>query len=99
MSQRTGQLTLLLFALVSASALAKPGKDWPLYRGDSLSSGVAQTTLPDKPELLWKYEVKGGAFESTATIAGGVVYIGGMDGTLFALDLASGKEVWGQQCG
>ena len=76
---------------------AKTSKDWPLFRGDPLSSGVAHTTLPDKPDLLWKYVVKDGAFDSTAAIADGVVYIGDLDGKLYAIDLVSGKEIWSQK--
>ena len=89
MSQTTRHLMLLLFGLSlvvfqghaeDAAPAARPAapataKDWPLFRGDPLSSGVAHTTLADKPEQLWKYTVKDGAFDSTAAIADGVVYI------------------------
>lgn len=70
------------------------GRHWPLFRGDSFSTGVAHTSLPEKPELLWKMEVKGGSFESTAAIVDGVVYIGDLDGKLYALDLKTGEKKW-----
>ncbi|HIO00518.1 MAG TPA: hypothetical protein EYN14_00960, partial [Alphaproteobacteria bacterium] len=38
---------------------------WTYFRGNALSQGVANTTLPKKPVLLWKYEVPEGAFEVT----------------------------------
>jgi outer membrane protein assembly factor BamB len=102
---------LMLTAGASVLSLAGLGKDaapttssttanskaWPLFRGDPLSSGVAHTTLPDKPELVWKFEVKDGAFDSTAAIADGVVYIGDMDGKLYAINLATGNEIWHQK--
>ena len=72
----------------------KTQKDWPLFRGDSNSTGVSRSTLPAKPDLLWKFEVKGGAFESTAAIVNDVAYIGDMDGKLFAFEVATGKLLW-----
>ena len=74
MSQMIRHLMLLLLALSlvafqgqaeDAAPAARPAapataKDWPLFRGDPLSSGVAHTTLPEKPEQLWKYTVKDG---------------------------------------
>ena len=66
MSQMIRHLMLLFLALSlvafqgqaeDAAPAARPAapataKDWPLFRGDPLSSGVAHTTLPDKPEQL-----------------------------------------------
>jgi len=112
MSLLPRHVTLLVLGLFAATLLAvaddskpvgrvappAPGKDWPLFRGDPLSSGVAHAALPAKLDQLWKFEVKGGAFESTAAIADGIVYIGDMDGTLFALDLAKGgPPIWSQK--
>jgi outer membrane protein assembly factor BamB len=69
-------------------------KAWPLFRGDTLASGVAKGTLPDKLEVVWSMKVAGGAFESTPAIDGGVCYLADMDGKLYALNLADGKEIW-----
>lgn len=85
---------LLASALTRPSVAADPADDWPLFRGDSRSTGVARTTLPDQPALLWKYEVPKGSFEGTPVIAGGVVYIGDLDGTLYALELTTGQLKW-----
>jgi outer membrane protein assembly factor BamB len=76
-----------LYALANASA------DWPLFRGDSLQTGVSKEKLPDKLEILWKFATKE-AIESTAAIAGGMVYVGSYDEHLYAIDLVSGKEKW-----
>lgn len=67
---------------------------WPIFRGDPQSTGVARSTLPDNPELLWKHTVKDGMFEGTPAIADGVAYVGGLDGYFYALDLATGDERW-----
>ena len=68
--------------------------DWPLFRGDAQSTGVARCVLPDNLSVLWKFTVEKGAFESTPTIVDGVVYIGDLDGKVYALDLQTGKAKW-----
>src|SRR5437868_3686127 len=67
---------------------------WPLGRGNSLAAGVAKTVLPEKPEVVWKVTIDKGAFDGTPVIADGVVYLGDMDGKVFAWKLADGKELW-----
>ena len=48
--------------------------DWPLVRGDSFGTGVAQGALPDELEVLWNYSAgKDAGFEATAVIADGVI--------------------------
>ena len=69
--------------------------DWPLARGDAQATGVAAETLPDNLEVLWKFKAeKNGAFEATAVIVDGVVYVGSFDGNLYAIDLSTGKKKW-----
>ena len=78
----------------SRPAVEVTAKSWPLYRGDAWASGVAKSTLPDKLAEVWTMKVAGGAFESTPAIADGVCYVADMDGKLYALNLADGKEIW-----
>ena len=52
---------------------------------------MAKSSLPDELSLLWKFTVDKGAFEGTPAIVDGVVYIGDLDGKVFALDLETGK--------
>ncbi len=80
--------------LAHATAAGDPGRDWPLFRGDPRSTGVARTTLPDQPVMLWKHQVPKGSFEGTPAIVDGVVYIGDLDGSLYALQLATGEPKW-----
>ena len=68
--------------------------DWALYRGDPRSSGVALGQLPDELVLRWKFTVEKGAFEGTAAIVDGVVYIGDLDGAVYALSLKTGAKLW-----
>ena len=45
----------------ATSVTAEKKKDnWEYFRGNALSQGVAQSNLPEKPELLWEFEVKEG---------------------------------------
>lgn len=74
--------------------------DWPVFRGGDGQSKSPETGLlkewPDGgPTLLWKAEGIGKGF-SSATVAGGIVYVTGDDGGklyVHALDM-QGKEVW-----
>jgi outer membrane protein assembly factor BamB len=77
-----------------ASSVAVDANTWPMFRGDPQSRGVAVSELPDELDLLWKYRVENGAFEGTAAIANDVAYIGDLDGSLFALELETGKLLW-----
>jgi outer membrane protein assembly factor BamB len=72
---------------------AKTGGEWPMFRGNSSSTGVATSELPDQPALLWSFQ-SGGDIESTAAIADGKVFVGALDGVLYALDLSTGQVVW-----
>jgi outer membrane protein assembly factor BamB len=76
-------------------------EDWPLFRGDAKSSGVARSSLPGQLEVVWEKRIPKGAFESTAAIVADpgdpgkkVVYLGDLDGKLYALDLADGNVIW-----
>ncbi len=80
--------------LSSAPPVELTEKMWPLGRGNALADGVARTRLPEKPEVLWKVTIEKGAFDGTPVIADGVVYLGDMDGKVYAWNLADGKEIW-----
>ena len=68
--------------------------DWALFRGDSSSTGVSPFCLPQDLSLLWTFEVEEGAFEATAAIVDGVVFLGDLDGKFFALRLDDGEKLW-----
>ncbi|MFK7766241.1 MAG: PQQ-binding-like beta-propeller repeat protein [Mariniblastus sp.] len=73
---------------------------WNVFRGDALSSGVSPEKLPEDLEVYWEYKVPKGAFEGTALICKAegtddkTVYVGDLDGMLFAFDLETGKKKW-----
>lgn len=79
----------------SSDAKTDIGTDnWTMFRGNSLGTGFSKTELPEKLDLVWTFKVPKGAFESTAAIVGDVVYIGDLDGKVYALDLKTGKKKW-----
>lgn len=83
---------LLPVALFFCTAAAPPDA-WPMFRGDRELSGNAESKLPDKPEVLWKFEA-GDAIASTAAISDGIVYFGSDDEHLYALDFVTGALRW-----
>lgn len=81
-------------AVSAGTVIEAKQNDWPLFRGDARAVGVASSSLPEKLELLWKFPVENGAFESTPVVVDGVVYIGDLDGSFYALDLKTGEKKW-----
>ena len=79
---------------------ANSGDGWHVYRGNAHSTGVAKSPLPDELKVLWEFKVPKGGFEGTPLIVHDpkdgkkTVYIGDMDGRVFALDLESGAKKW-----
>ena len=76
--------------------------DWPMTRGNSLSTGAFPESVGDEFEIEWEFKYAKGAFESGPIIVtqdeGTTVYAAGIDvnvnGKLLAIDLATGKEKW-----
>jgi outer membrane protein assembly factor BamB len=81
-----------------AAALQGPAVSdaWPMFRGSPALAGVSATSLPTPLRLRWSYQAKD-AIESSAAIADGVVYVGSMDGSLYAIALATGVLRWQYQ--
>ena len=91
----TSWLGKLVSALLVAQAAFVAAQDaWPLFRGDPQSQGVYDGTLPASMKRRWQFRVADGSFESTPTIVDGTVFIGDMDGKLYALDLDQGTVRW-----
>jgi outer membrane protein assembly factor BamB len=70
------------------SPVAAPADEWRQFRGTPRLTGNSTSTLPPTLKVLWTYDV-GDLIDSSAAIANGVVYVGGGNGDLLALDLAS----------
>ena len=86
-------LTQRFLYAIAAPAAEPVAGGWPMFRGDPQLTGVAGDALPERLRVRWSYEAAG-AITSTAAIAGGVVYVGSEEQTLYALDLAAGGLKW-----
>ncbi len=76
----------------SQSTIVNP-QDWPTYRHDAARSGLASTAIGAKIERAWNTEI-GGKLTSPV-IAGGQVFVASVDThTVYAMDAASGKQLW-----
>jgi outer membrane protein assembly factor BamB len=94
MITRRGFLIAGLAAAATPAALrARQADEWRQFRGSPQLIGVAPTAPPATLKVLWTHDA-GDIIESSAAIAGGVVYVGAGNGDLLALDLASGKLRW-----
>lgn len=87
----------LIYVLIHSIGQSQASSDdWLSFRGNSQLTGVAPGELPENLELLWTFETEDG-IESTAAIATGTVYVGSLDGYLYALNLENGELQWKYQ--
>jgi outer membrane protein assembly factor BamB len=85
-----------LFLVVAVAGLGAGGAvpaAWPTFRGDNARSGRASPPISDQPRVLWRAEL-GGSVDGSPVIADGRVFVGTSEGTLAALEAASGKRLW-----
>jgi outer membrane protein assembly factor BamB len=67
--------------------------EWPTFRHDNRRSGYARTDVPAEVEQSWKKDFAKKI--SQPTVAAGKLFLSAIDEhTIYALDAASGQEVW-----
>lgn len=72
---------------------AYPASAWPVFRRDNTRSGYARTDVPAELKPAWRKKLA--ARLTQPVVAGGMLIISAADEhTVYALDAASGKEVW-----
>jgi outer membrane protein assembly factor BamB len=82
--------------LVKAPAAAG---DWPTYLHDparaaaNTGENTLSTANASKLTQLWTFKT-GGVIAASATVVGGVVYVGSWDGYEYALDAKTGAQIW-----
>jgi len=89
---------------VAFAQQSSPG--WPMFRGNLSHSGMGTGTFVLAAKLLWKYTTgsaaksnpteytHGGPVESSPAVVNGVVYVGCDDTSLYALNAATGSQIW-----
>lgn len=71
-------------------------QDWAMFRGDAAQRGIARSSLPAKPKVLWTFEAPEG-ISSTAAVTEESVYVGCEDGGLYCLKRRDGSLRWKYQ--
>jgi len=67
--------------------------EWPTFRHDNRRSGYARTDVPAEVERAWKKDF--GTKISQPIVAAGKLFLSAIDEhTVYALDAASGREIW-----
>jgi outer membrane protein assembly factor BamB len=79
--------------LTSDVGPARSGADWPMFRHDTLRSGVSPTTLPAKLDRAWDTNLGGRL--TGPVIAGDTLVVAQIDEhTVHALDAGTGERRW-----
>jgi len=73
---------------------AARGDAWPMARGCPEGTGRSATTLRLPLTEKWHRSLEKTAFGAVPVIADGTIYLGDLDGTFHALDLATGATTW-----
>ena len=94
-AQRRVLATFFILLLLLSIANATLG-NWTSFRGNPQLTGIADSELADNPQLLWTFQA-GDMIESTAAVADGIVYVGALDGVLYAIDAQTGEKQWTYQ--
>jgi outer membrane protein assembly factor BamB len=77
---------------------SQKASDWPTFRGDASSTGVARSSLPEKLEILWERQIPKNNFASTPCVVEvsgrKVAVLSSGNGPIIALDLQTGEPIW-----
>jgi len=76
-----------------AAATPAASDDWPMFRANAAGTAKVPAAVPQKARELWRRHLPGGGL-TAPVCAGGRVFIGATDGTVWALDAADGKVLW-----
>ena len=76
-----------------APLVVEPG-DWPGYRAGPARTAGSPVAAPEKAERLWQYQPKSRVEPTAPVTAGGLVFWSGLDGTVRAAGVDSGKLRW-----
>lgn len=83
----------LLLAVLAASAAAD---DWPMVRHDAAHTGYTADELLPPVKVLWKRSFENGPIATCVEpiVADGLVFVGSLNGTLYAVRAEDGESVW-----
>ena len=74
--------------------------DWPAFRANDSATATTRATIPTAQHCKWQNSPATPFTPTAPTTAGGLVFYGGSDGIVRALDAATGQLRWkGYTCG
>lgn len=76
------------------SPLGELDGDWATYRADNYRSSSTSVNAPEKVVRGWEFEPKHPFSPSPLTAAGGLIFLGGSDCRVRAIEATTGKERW-----
>jgi eukaryotic-like serine/threonine-protein kinase len=92
-------LCLSMFSTFTLKVNAQQSKgDWPMFRSNPSHNGAETGNAALTPTLLWNFTT-GSAVYSSPAVVNGVVYIGSMDGNVYALNAENGNRIWNHPIG
>ena len=68
--------------------------DWPTLRANNARTATSPAGVPDKVQLSWTFQPPAGLPATAPTAAGGLVFVGGHDGAVRAIESATGEVRW-----
>ena len=68
--------------------------DWPTYRGNEQRSSSTQVKVPESVRAAWVFAPSRDYLPTAPVSAGGLVFVGGSDGKVRALDAEDGDLKW-----
>jgi len=77
-----------------ATALTIDSDDWPTFRKDNARSSRTARGVPARATLRWESTPRAPASATAPVAAGGLVFVAGSDGSVRAIDAATGAERW-----
>jgi outer membrane protein assembly factor BamB len=78
----------------AAGAPPAAAEDWPTFRKDNARSTQTAAAIPTKAVPKWESAPRSPSTATAPVAVGGLVFVAGSDGTVRAIDAASGKEQW-----
>lgn len=69
-------------------------RDWATYRANASHSSSTPVAVSDKVVPLWDYRPRAPFRPTAPTAAGGLIFLGGDDGRVRAIDALSGRPKW-----
>ncbi len=76
------------------AALPESPNDWPTFRADNLGSATVDAEIAENPTRLWWHNWSTSFTPTPPVAAGGLVFLGGSDGIVRALDAQQGTVRW-----